>query len=66
MHILEAADEDSQPLPIWNGITGRVKQLLAPTNEKVEDLTKQMEATRQELTGKVDELKSLLQELLAK
>ena len=32
MHVAEAADEDSMPAPEWVGITGRVKQLLQPTN----------------------------------
>lgn len=67
MHVAEAADEDSKPAPEWEGITGRVKQLLEPTNAKMVEMAGRMD----ELTGKVDgtrdelkEVRQLLQLLL--
>jgi methyl-accepting chemotaxis protein len=44
MHVVEAADEDSQPVPIWEGITGRMKQLLWATNDRVEAVASKVEA----------------------
>jgi hypothetical protein len=87
MHVVEAADEDSQQTPEWEGITGRVKQLIDSTNARVDDvqqeiveMASQVEATKDELAfkmdamtgrmdglaGTVDEVKDLLQLLLAK
>ena len=42
MHVIEAADEDSKPAPEWEGITGRVKQLLEPTNVMMNDTRLEM------------------------
>ena len=80
MHVAEAADEDSMPAPEWEGITGRVKQLLQPTNDRMADVQQEMTEVRSEMAevrqemqnarvemaGKMDELKDLLQLLLAK
>ena len=59
MHVAEAADEDSAPVPEWEGITGRVKQLLKPTDARVQ-------AARQEVaavTGKVNDVNDKVDEV---
>ena len=53
MHMVEAADEDSKPALEWQGITGRVKQLLEPLSNKVQQLDGRMD----EMTGKLDEMR---------
>ena len=53
MHVAEAADEDSEPAPEWEGITGRVKQLL---RKEVAGVTGRLEAVRLDVTEKVDEV----------
>ena len=68
LHILTPEASDKQHgAQLWEGITGRVKQLLEPTNAKMVEMAGRMD----ELTGKVDgtrdelkEVRQLLQLLL--
>ena len=74
MHVAEAADKDSTPAPDWEGITGRVKQLLELTNARVEQVSSRMAvkeevATNAEveaLMGKVDEMRVQIEDLTGK
>eukprot|EP01047_Picozoa_sp_COSAG01_P034425 COSAG01_NODE_2584_length_7418_cov_4.468643_5_plen_1380_part_01 len=61
MHVIEAADEDGKPVPEWEGITGRVKQLLELESRKIKnERSLEIKTVRDELTGKVDELRDEL------
>ena len=69
MHVVEAADEDSKPALEWEGITGRVEQLLEPLGNKVQQLDGRMDEMTgklDETTDKLDEMRDLLKLLLAR
>ena len=70
MHVVEAADEDSKPAQEWQGIIGRVKQLLEPlathtkaTNSKVQQLEQGIAEVRQEMAGRMDEMAGRMDEM---
>jgi methyl-accepting chemotaxis protein len=74
MHVVEAADEDSQPVPIWEGITGRMKQLLWATNDRVEAVASKVEAVASQveqvnthnahLTERMDQMTGRMDEMV--
>ena len=76
MHVIEAADEDSKPTPEWEGITGRVKQLLEATNARVDSSNAKVDGARREIAcvreemkatrDEVRQLRELMQQLLNK
>jgi uncharacterized membrane protein len=66
MHVVEAADEDSQQVPMWEGITGRMKQLLGPlaTNDRVEAVASKVEQSNMQLTARMDEITGRMDEMV--
>ena len=68
MHIAEAADIASDtgmsPSLEWEGITGRVKQLLKAENSKIKTELQEVKANQANVTKELAELKALLAALL--
>ena len=67
MHALEPADEDSAPAPDWEGITGRMKQLLGRTEARVDELSSKM-ATKSEVAvvaSKLDDMMDRMDTMMA-
>ena len=60
MHALEPADEDSAPAPDWEGITGRVKQLLELQDERVKQLLKLQDQRSENMLGAIESLDAKL------
>ena len=64
MHIAEAADIASDtgmsPSLEWEGITGRVKQLLKAENSKIKTELQEVKANQANVTKELAELKALL------
>ena len=67
MHVAEAADEDSAQALEWEGITGRVKQLLrkevADVTGRVDRVNDKVEEVRLDVTDKMDEVADWTQNL---
>ena len=68
MHIAEAADKASETVTSesleWEGITGRVKQLLLPIKAENSKIKAELAANQANVTKELAELKALLAALL--